>query len=278
MNEHFKKKLQSYIDGEIDNIYDDDNVETLQDMFASNSIKSNDYEQQQRLQQHLQQSEQALAQAQQSRQVQQQMQQKLQQQSQQLQQHLQQQQQQLQQQTYNDVKSHKYKKHHHQKRNNYQKPEKEPYNNHYQRSNMNIPSGIISDDDDDEYTHKIMQKPEQVFSQEYASRNYENKTLRFNDKYGLDYLDKTKTEKIKFEAEKMAEKILKVQNKIEYYKAIKKKTSIKLEEYTKRKDVECEPLVNILYDNRMDSIIHDNCKFTVVNGKNKKYIKITRLK
>ena len=277
MNEHFKKKLQSYIDGEIDNIYDDDNVETLQDMFASNSIKSNGYEQQQ-MQQQLQQQQLQQQQLQQQQLQQQQLQQQQLQQLQQQQLQQQMQQQQMQQQTYNDVKSHKYKKHHHQKRNNYQKPEKEPYNNHYQRSNMNIPSGIISDDDDDEYTHKIMQKPEQVFGQEYASRNYENKTLRFNDKYGLDYLDKSKTEKVKFEAEKMAEKILKVQNKIEYYKAIKKKTSIKLEEYTKRKDVECEPLVNILYDNRMDSIIHDNCKFTVVNGKNKKYIKITRLK
>jgi len=184
----------------------------------------------------------------------------------------------MQQQTYNDVKNHRHKKHHHQKRNNYQKPEKEPHNNHYQRSGINIPSGIISDDEDDQYTQKIMQKPEQVFTQEYSSRDYENKISRFNDKYGLDYLDKTKTDKVKFEAEKMAEKILKVQNKIEYYKAIKKKTSIKLEEYTKRKDTECEPLVEFLYDNRMDSIIHDNCKFTVVNGKNKKYIKITRLK
>ncbi len=36
----------------------------------------------------------------------------------------------------------------------------------------------------------MMQKPEQVFTQNMHSRNYENKTLRFNDKYGLDYLGK----------------------------------------------------------------------------------------
>ncbi len=76
----------------------------------------------------------------------------------------------------------------------------------------------------------------------------------------------------------MAEKSFENSKQNRLLQSNKKKTSIKLEEYTKRKDVECEPLVNILYDNRLDSIIHDNCKFTVVNGKNKKYIKITRLK
>lgn len=98
------------------------------------------------------------------------------------------------------------------------------------------------------------------------------------DIYGLEYLDRNNNENAKKLSVELAEKILKTQTKVDYYKAMKKKASIKLEEHLKRKDNDCEPLIQLLVSTPLDSVIHDGHKLTLVNGKNKKYIKITKLK
>lgn len=105
---------------------------------------------------------------------------------------------------------------------------------------------------------------------------YEQEEQR--DIYGVEYLDKTSNDNAKRLSVELAEKVLKTQTKIDYYKAMKKKASIKLEEHLKRKDNDCEPLIQLLLSTTLDNVIHDGHKFTVVNGKNKKYIKITKLK
>ena len=98
------------------------------------------------------------------------------------------------------------------------------------------------------------------------------------DIYGIEYLDKTNNDNAKKLSVELAEKILKTQTKVDYYKAMKKKASIKLEEHLKRKENDCEPLMQVMLSTPLDNVIHDGHKFTVVNGKNKKYIKITKLK
>ena len=99
-----------------------------------------------------------------------------------------------------------------------------------------------------------------------------------DDIYGLEYLDKTNNDNAKKLSVELAEKILKTQTKVDYYKAMKKKASIKLEEHLKRKENDCEPLMQVMFSTPLDNVIHDGHKFTVVNGKNKKYIKITKIK
>lgn len=103
---------------------------------------------------------------------------------------------------------------------------------------------------------------------------YQNK----EDIYGVEYLDKTNNDNAKKLSIELAEKILKTQTKVDYYKAMKKKASIKLEEHLKRKENDCEPLMQVMLSTPLDNVVHDGHKFTVVNGKNKKYIKITKLK
>jgi len=98
------------------------------------------------------------------------------------------------------------------------------------------------------------------------------------DVYGLEYLDRNINENAKKVSVELAEKILKTQTKVDYYKAMKKKASIKLEEHLKRKENDCEPLVQLFLSSKLENVIHDGHKLTLVNGKNKKYIKITKLK
>lgn len=114
------------------------------------------------------------------------------------------------------------------------------------------------------------------YEKQLQERNYEEQSLR--DKYAVDYLDKSNFEAIKQNGIEMAKKILITQNKIDYYKAIKKKTSLKLEDYNKRKDNDCEPLIEFLLHTNIDYIEHDGHKLSLVNGKNKKYIKISKTK
>ena len=99
-----------------------------------------------------------------------------------------------------------------------------------------------------------------------------------NDIYGVEHIDRHNNENIKKLSVELAEKILKTQKKVDYYKAMKKKASIKLEEHLKRKDEDCEPLMHLLFSSTLENVIHDGHKLSVVNGKNKKYIKITKLK
>ena len=103
---------------------------------------------------------------------------------------------------------------------------------------------------------------------------YQNK----EDIYGVEYLDKTSNDNAKKLSIELAGKILKTQTKVDYYKAMKKKASIKLEEHLKRKENDCEPLIQVMLSKSLDNVVHEGHKFTVVNGKNKKYIKITKLK
>lgn len=110
--------------------------------------------------------------------------------------------------------------------------------------------------------------------QHYPMHTQEN----INDIYGIEYIDKHNNDNEKKLAAEIAQKILKTQTKVDYYKAMKKKASIKLEEHLKRKDNDCEPLIQILSSGKIENVIHDGHKLTLVNGKNKKYIKITKLK
>jgi hypothetical protein len=114
------------------------------------------------------------------------------------------------------------------------------------------------------------------YEKQIQERNYEEQSLR--EKYAVDYLDKSNFEAIKQNGIEMAKNILITQSKIDYYKAIKKKTSLKLEDYNKRKDNECEPLIEFLLHTNIDYIEHDGHKLSLVNGKNKKYIKISKIK
>lgn len=105
-----------------------------------------------------------------------------------------------------------------------------------------------------------------------------NSAQRMKEIYAIDYLDKTSDDDVKRYASELATKILKTQTKVDYYKSIKKKTSAKLEEYNKLKDEECEPLMQVLTTSSIDNIVVDGQKFTVVNGKKKRYIKISKAK
>ena len=105
-----------------------------------------------------------------------------------------------------------------------------------------------------------------------------NSAQRMKEIYAIDYLDKTSDDDVKRYASELATKILKTQTKVDYYKTIKKKTSVKLEEYNKLKDEECDPLMQVLTTSSIDNIVVDGQKFTVVNGKKKRYIKISKTK
>lgn len=114
----------------------------------------------------------------------------------------------------------------------------------------------------------------------YPQEQYTNPSSaqRMKEIYAIDYLDKTSDDDVKRYASELATKILKTQTKVDYYKTIKKKTSAKLEEYNKLKDEECEPLMQVLTTSSIDNIVVDGQKFTVVNGKKKRYIKISKAK
>jgi len=99
-----------------------------------------------------------------------------------------------------------------------------------------------------------------------------------HDFYGVEHIDRHNNENIKKLSVELAEKILKTQTKVDYYKAMKKKASIKLEEHLKRKDEDCEPLMHLMLSSKLENVTHDGHKLSVVNGKNKRYIKITKLK
>ena len=121
-----------------------------------------------------------------------------------------------------------------------------------------------------EQYHEPMHPVYNPYQQEYDDKP--------KDIYGIEYLDKTNNDNAKKLSVELAEKILKTQTKVDYYKAMKKKASIKLEEHLKRKENDYEPLMQVMLSTPLDNVIHDGHKFTVVNGKNKKYIKITKLK
>lgn len=99
-----------------------------------------------------------------------------------------------------------------------------------------------------------------------------------HDFYGVEHIDRHNNENIKKLSVELAEKILKTQTKVDYYKAMKKKASIKLEEHLKRKDEDCEPLIHLMLSSKLENVTHEGHKLSVVNGKNKRYIKITKLK
>ena len=130
------------------------------------------------------------------------------------------------------------------------------------------------------------QQHQQYIQQQYipVQQQYETMHPVYNpyqnkeDIYGVEYLDKTSNDNAKKFSIELAEKILKTQTKVDYYKSMKKKASIKLEEHLKRKENDCDPLMQVMLSTPLDSVVHDGHKFTVVNGKNKKYIKITKLK
>lgn len=130
--------------------------------------------------------------------------------------------------------------------------------------------------------HQYQQPSQQLHQYQPTHPVYNPYEQEQNDKakdiYGVEYLDKTNNDNAKKLSVELAEKILKTQTKVDYYKAMKKKASIKLEEHLKRKENDCEPLMHLMLSTPLDNVTHEGHKFTVVNGKNKKYIKITKLK
>ena len=147
-----------------------------------------------------------------------------------------------------------------------------PIQKHVQQVQQYMP---IQEQEQDQYIQQQYRPVQQQYETMHPVYNpYQNK----EDMYGVEYLDKTNNDNAKKLSIELAEKILKTQTKVDYYKAMKKKASIKLEEHLKRKDNECEPLMNVMLTTPLDNVVHDGHKFTVVNGKNKKYIKITKLK
>ena len=215
MNEHFKKQLERYINGDVDSIYDS--------MTSEPKISKKKHH-------HKEKPSSSIPQQQP-------------------------QQQQFQQQS---------------------KPQQQPQQQHqqpqhsqlFQPSYENTLHPVYSPYDD----YNVMDD----YEKQRQERNYEEISLR--EKYAVDYLDKSNFETIKQNGVEMAKKILTTQNKIDYYKAIKKKTSLKLEEYNKRKENDCDPLIEFLLHTNIDYIEHDGHKFSLVNGKNKKYIKISKTK
>jgi hypothetical protein len=125
---------------------------------------------------------------------------------------------------------------------------------------------------------QYMQQKQYSHSMHPVYNPYEQQHENLKDIYGVEHIDRHNNDNVKKLASELAEKILKTQTKVDYYKAMKKKASIKLEEHLRKKDEDCEPLMSLMLKNPMDSVIHDGHKFTVVNGKNKRYIKITKLK